>query len=209
MERIKVEFDARNDAVDLYDFIKIMEDNLPNEFLEGPMAHNRRELTSNLIDLFKEVDVNGDESMEWEEFTRFMVEKAAAFKELQSMDRIPDYNHNKPLQITSMGTVHGHHRHRDSIDHICVLPRLKQFACVENHSPDIALYSSRSGEMQACMRCHAVPLGICYVEPLQCLVAACADTTMVTFNVGGEFSQKVCSESSDVCAVRLSSLLLS
>ena len=32
--------------------------------------------------------------MEWEEFTRFIVEKAALFKEQTSLDRIAEYRHN-------------------------------------------------------------------------------------------------------------------
>ena len=32
------------------------------------------EITLNLIDLFKEIDVNGDETMEWEEFSNYIIE---------------------------------------------------------------------------------------------------------------------------------------
>ncbi len=32
------------------------------------------EVTLNLIDLFKEIDVNGDETMEWEEFSNYIIE---------------------------------------------------------------------------------------------------------------------------------------
>lgn len=32
------------------------------------------EITLNLIDLFKEIDVNGDEQMEWEEFSNYIIE---------------------------------------------------------------------------------------------------------------------------------------
>ena len=35
-----------------------------------------REVTANLVELFREVDINGDGEMEWDEFTRFIVEKA-------------------------------------------------------------------------------------------------------------------------------------
>jgi len=34
----------------------------------------RMEVTLNLIDLFKEIDVNGDETMEWEEFSNYIIE---------------------------------------------------------------------------------------------------------------------------------------
>ena len=35
----------------------------------------QKEVTANLVELFREVDINGDGEMEWDEFTRFIVEK--------------------------------------------------------------------------------------------------------------------------------------
>ena len=39
-----------------------------------------RELVADLVELFREVDINGDGDMEWDEFTRFIVEKASLFQ---------------------------------------------------------------------------------------------------------------------------------
>jgi hypothetical protein len=181
VERVKREFEIRNNSVCLNDFLNIMESNLPSQLYQ---ESGKREIITNLVDMFKEVDINGDGSMEWEEFTRFMVEKAALYKESQSVDRIPNYYHNAQMES-------GGHRHRGSIDCLTVLPRYKQFACTENASPLISLYSARTGNLVASMKCKAVPLSICYVEPLQSLIASCSDTTMVRFNVG-ESHSKVC-----------------
>lgn len=156
-----------------------MEENLPAYLFEdGTLSGSESEMAANLVELFKEVDVNGDGDLDWEEFTRFMVEKAALFKESQALDRVLQYSHNTTLETT------GAHRHHESIDALAVLPRYRQFACVENHSPLIALYSARSGELVSTMKCNAVPLNVCYIEPLQALVASCADSTIVRFNVG-------------------------
>ena len=57
---------------------------------EPSVEGGESELVANLVELFREVDVNGDGVMEWEEFTRFIVEKAALFKEQNSLDRIPE-----------------------------------------------------------------------------------------------------------------------
>ena len=43
------------------------------------MRVTERALVANLDDLFREIDINGDGDMEWEEFTSFIVEKAVVF----------------------------------------------------------------------------------------------------------------------------------
>jgi WD40 repeat protein len=78
-----------NHAVDRYEFVRIMMDNLEN-FMERREAMyetvDRKEeegkkvtnfdLVSNLRELFDEIDINGDQYVEWDEFTAFIVEKA-------------------------------------------------------------------------------------------------------------------------------------
>lgn len=50
---------------------------------------HQKEVTANLVELFREVDINGDGEMEWDEFTRFIVEKASLFEEALAVDKIP------------------------------------------------------------------------------------------------------------------------
>ena len=94
------------------------------------------------------------------------------------MDKVSVYSHNPRLGNDTT------HRHRESIDGITMLPRHQQFGVIEQHSPYITLYNARSSNFVANLRCNAVPLGMCYVEPLNALVAACSDMTMVRWNVG-------------------------
>jgi hypothetical protein len=180
VSKIKEEFEVRGGSVDMYEFVHIMEVSLPQHLSESlsPVA---AELTANLVELFREVDVNGDGYMEWEEFTRFMVEKAALFKEQLALESIPCYSHNVNEE-TSMGK--SGHRHRESIDSLCVIPKYSLLACVEQHSPVVALYDAKTSTLKATMKCNAVPLSLCYVDPLQALIACCSDTTMVRFNIG-------------------------
>ena len=85
MRRIKREFAEHENAVDLVDFLGIMERNLPAELevrVPVPEGHTgavkgayeliksklgRTELVEVLIDLFYEVDINGDAVVEWDE----------------------------------------------------------------------------------------------------------------------------------------------
>ena len=47
---------------------------------DGTPAGAEGELVANLVELFREVDINGDGDMEWDEFTRFIVEKVSVGK---------------------------------------------------------------------------------------------------------------------------------
>lgn len=42
--------------------------------------------------LRQEIDVNGDEVMEWDEFTSFIVDKAVVFRDDTSVDAIAEYH---------------------------------------------------------------------------------------------------------------------
>ena len=175
MESLRQEFELRpGNEVSQFEFVRIMQRNLPSR-VYGDSSEAGGSVTANLVDLFKEIDMNGDGMIDWEEFTRFMIEKAALFKEQQTLDRLLSYNHNLTDEPSG-------HRHRNSID--CLTPLPKQFACIENTSPLISLYSARSGSLVTNMKCKAVPLSCLYIEPLQALVASCSDSTMVRFNVG-------------------------
>jgi len=178
VELIKREFEHRKNRVGQADFISVMLKHLPVH-----LYSNRDNAADELFELFKEVDVNGDGTMDWEELTRFMVSKAALLKEKSTaLDCIPYHHKTQPDASVPASTVH--HRHRDSIDGMCLLPRYRQFACIENHSPVIALYNARNTSLVATMKCKAVPLCVCYIEPLQSLIACCSDSTMARFNVG-------------------------
>ena len=146
---------------------------------EPSVEGGESELVANLVELFREVDVNGDGVMEWEEFTRFIVEKAALFKEQNSLDRIPEYRHNVRTDAGGIGTA----RHRNMLDRICFAPDLRMFAVTEQHSSVVALYDARSGARRHELRASTVPLSVCYVEPRQSFVASCSDMTMVEWHV--------------------------
>ena len=193
VEVIKREFSALHDVIGCSEFCRIIADNLPDRiFKDGTLGQDinslstpdtiKMRLLENLVELFKEVDVNGDGQMQWEEFSRFLVEKASVYHQAQSPDKMLEY-HQAPLEVSG-------YRHRGSIDALAVIPRYRQFACVENHSNVIALFGSRTGALVTTMTCNAVPLNCCYIEPLQALVACCADSTIIRFNVG-EIHHKV------------------
>jgi WD40 repeat protein len=209
---INSQFEQRGGSVDMLDFVRIMQAHLPEyldsdprpetEYFGGCCGPERLErdkdlttkgpppkggevdestLVANLCELFKEIDINGDGNMEWEEFTGFVVEKAAVFKDVhKSMDVLSDY-HYKPMALDR----NDRHRHNQYIEKLHYIEPYDQIAAIEQHSSEVTLYDASTGTHAASLTgLRGVPMALKYVEPLDCLVTACADMTMVAWNLG-------------------------
>ena len=72
LARLKQQFAKYRDNLDVHEFIDAMRQHLPHTALS---AAQEVALVANLSELFEQVDVNGDERMEWEELTSFIVER--------------------------------------------------------------------------------------------------------------------------------------
>ena len=140
------------------------------------------EVTANLVELFREVDINGDGDMEWDEFTRFIVEKASLFQDALALEKTPPYLHNTRLNSENID-VEDRHRHTETIDQICPITSSNQFAVIEAHSKFVSLYDSFNGNLVTNIYQNAVPLSLCHIESKRCLVASCADMTLNVWNL--------------------------
>jgi len=69
LNKIRKQFDRYDSGVNLETFISIMQSHIPNL------------RTRDLYELFQQIDVNGDGSMEWNEVMAFMVEKSSTYKD--------------------------------------------------------------------------------------------------------------------------------
>ena len=92
-----------DNAVDVKEFVRIMEDHLENfvqlreKMYQGVTRSEeevdevtRTDLLLNLRELFDEIDINGDQLMEWTEFTAFISEKAGLTNAI-GLDSITEY----------------------------------------------------------------------------------------------------------------------
>eukprot|EP01029_Cantina_marsupialis_P010351 TRINITY_DN2354_c0_g1_i1.p1 TRINITY_DN2354_c0_g1~~TRINITY_DN2354_c0_g1_i1.p1 ORF type:complete len:1690 (+),score=531.32 TRINITY_DN2354_c0_g1_i1:171-5240(+) len=71
LENLREDFDENPDGLPLNDFIRAMLKRLP-------AAADKVAQVADLVELFAQVDVNGDGSMEWEEFSAFCIEAGMA-----------------------------------------------------------------------------------------------------------------------------------
>ncbi|GMH91364.1 hypothetical protein TrVE_jg9264 [Triparma verrucosa] len=150
---------------------------------------HEKEVTANLVELFREVDINGDGEMEWDEFTRFIVEKASLFEEALAVDKIPSYTHNVRLNTENID-IEERQRHTETLDTICEIEKQNQFAVIEAHSKYVSLYSSYDGTLVSNMYQNAVPLSLCHVPTQNALITSCADMTLNVWNLDDPSSKK-------------------
>lgn len=74
--------------------------------------------------------------MEWEEFTKFVVEKASIFRQRFEDDSTAEYHDMSHMLDTYARTLRRH-----EISSICVLPKSAELAIIEEHNP--AVFISR------------------------------------------------------------------
>mmetsp|Transcript_9483 Transcript_9483/g.20785 ORF Transcript_9483/g.20785 Transcript_9483/m.20785 type:complete len:1383 (-) Transcript_9483:151-4299(-) len=183
LTNIRKEFFARRDSVTLDEFIYIIQKHLVNRkgdesfVMETP---EQREFGTNMYELFKDIDVNGDGQLEWQEFTSFTVEKANLLNKRQKLTSIAHYHDS-----THMLDPSAHYRHRHDISKFVEIPSLAQFAIVEDHKNSIFVFNSRLGKHVATIPTESAPVAIESIqEKDKCsLITAGADMTLSTFSL--------------------------
>lgn len=139
LTNIRKEFFARKDSVTLDEFIYIIQKHLVNRKgddsfkMETP---EQRDFGANMYELFKDIDVNGDGQLEWQEFTSFTVEKANLLNKRAKLTSIAHYHDSSNILDAS-----ARYRHRHDISRMVKIPNLGQFAVVV--SPKFSFSSSR------------------------------------------------------------------
>ena len=125
---IRKEFFAREDSVTLDQFIYIIQKHLVNRSGDNSFVMEtpeQREFGTNMYELFKDIDVNGDGQLEWQEFTSFTVEKANLLNKRQKLTSIAHYHDSSHALDPS-----AKYRHRNDISRFVNIPSLSQFAIV-------------------------------------------------------------------------------
>lgn len=175
LAEIRKEFFARSDEVTLEEFIYIIEKHL-NKADMNEKEH--KEFVANMLELFKDIDVNGDGMMEWSEFTTFTVEKANILNKKMKFTNIANYHDSSEKLDPS-----SQHRHRHDFSAACPIKNLNQFALLEDNRNAIFVYNSHNAKLIKTIAMDAVPQAIIHVVKHDLLVSACADMTMTTHSL--------------------------
>ena len=185
LANIRQEFFIREDSVSMNEYIYIMTKHLVKgnrNFAEKETEASLKEeykFGSVMFELFKEVDVNGDGGMEWDEFSKFILDKASHLNKERNLQNIRNYSDSSDSLDTIIKL-----RRRNEISHLCNIPALGHFALSEEHKKVIWIYNARNGYGVTTIHLNALPLVMQHVPEQEMLIAACADMTMVTMGLG-------------------------
>ena len=92
-----------------------------------------------LIDAFKQIDVNGDETLEWDEFSNYIVETGISKQKNNFVNVIRNY-HLSP--ITKDKT-----KHDSEINKVYFFQKIKHLICLESESRKILVYNYNTGNL--------------------------------------------------------------
>lgn len=93
-------------------------------------------MVRNLIDLFRQIDVNNDKTLEWVEFTNHIIELGMVRKDKVFIDAIKNY---QPSDIRDG-------KHDTEIEHMYYLPRLQHLLVMERDAKRFKVYNARNGK---------------------------------------------------------------
>ena len=117
-----------NNALDMETFIAVMLHHLP------PPA-DKVVLVRNLMELFREIDVNGDEDLEWVEFTNHIIDLGMVKKDSVFVDTIKDY---LPSDIRDVN-------HDTEIEHIYYMESKQHLIVMERDAKRFKVYNAKTG----------------------------------------------------------------
>mgnify|MGYP003384901659 CR=1 FL=1 len=183
LQAIRQEFYARSDSVCLTEFVHIMSKHLfnnQNDETSSSKVKNQdlRSFCSDMYELFKEVDVNGDGDMEWDEFTKFTVEKASSLNQSMVMTSIPEYFDNTSILDNSAKTFR-----RGNITSMIPILNTGLFAVLEEHRKVISIYHSSNGRLYNEIQTDAVPLAVEAMKGTNMMAAVFTDLSLSTFQI--------------------------
>ena len=80
LRRLQKVWEQNEDGLNLFEFMKLM-------VLEVPSVKAEKlEMIHGLIRLFKQVDVNGDQQMEWSEFVQYIIDQVLSESIVAQLD---------------------------------------------------------------------------------------------------------------------------
>ena len=176
LQAIRKEWYVREDEVALEEFIYIIDKHLLKASDTSSLSYKeRRDFGSNMYEIFKEVDVNGDGHMEWEELTKFIIEKANQLNKSIKLASISKYQDTSEFLDTAAQT-----RHRNEYSQLYPIRHMNHFAALEDHCSAVHIFNGINGRYVSQIKTPSTPQAVTTIPERNLLACACADATIVT-----------------------------
>ena len=133
LEKISEDFRKNpKKGLTLLEYIKVMLKHLPD-------IKDKAGLVKNLIELFKQIDVNGDETLEWDEFSNHIIELGMVRKDKTFIDAIKNYYASDIIDDE---------KHDTEVEHLYFIEELKHLLVMERDSKRFKVYDCKTGKFK-------------------------------------------------------------
>ena len=141
---LKSEFKERSGEIEMNDFIMIIKDHLIHWQLD--ISNRERKLIRCLYLLFNDIDLNGNRIMEWDEFTNYIIEKAAVLNTMK--------NKNEEIKTYHLTGMRLKKKFKQVISKCIFVPPIKKLAFFEEESDVVQFADPETGEIDTGMNLH-------------------------------------------------------
>ena len=172
LSTLKQQFAQFGDELDVVQFVSVMQEHLPR----GVSRRERIRLIANLSELFAQVDVNGDERMEWDELTSFIVEEQRS----NGVGEAPPPKYRQVSPLIDQNRI----RSEQSIEKVYYVSALDVLVLCESPAPLVSIYRPKTVDCLHELKGHkAEVLALEHIEEAGCLVTSGADLALCWWDV--------------------------
>lgn len=141
---LKSEFKERNGEIEMNDFIMIIKDHLIHWQLD--ISNRERKLIRCLYLLFNDIDLNGNKQMDWDEFTNYIIEKAAVLNTMK--------NKNEEIKNYHLTDIRLKKKFKQVISKCIFIAPIKRLAFFEEESDIVQFADQETGQIDENMDLH-------------------------------------------------------
>lgn len=174
---INNDFNRLDNQLSLEKFLAIM-----NKHTEIVDESRKVEYFEALIDSFEQIDVNGDQSMEWDEFSNFIVETGIAKQKKNFIDVIRNYHINTSVQKIT---------HDSEVIKCLFIPKLKNLFVLESRSKKIKIVNFNPNETRKSRLIESAHqssvINLEYLPSMNVIVTSGSDNVLKFWNLGKDF----------------------
>lgn len=185
LEALEEEFNEHPDGIELHNFIWLMKCAMVVE------PEEKADLVLGLYHLFQDIDINGDEHMEWSEFTQYIIDAVMGG---QGKEKSDDKDIT-PSEIMEQALAHKSRRyhlskvidrnfHDNFMRHVHYHPSIDQVSVIEMGSDTVKFYSTQSEIKQSITpkyKSSAFILSMAFAEKDHLMALSCSDRRFYLF----------------------------
>lgn len=169
---LRQEFEKAQGGLTLVEFVHVMIHFLIKEDAGALEPAEEKAMVANLCDLFAQIDVNGDGSMEWTEFTSFIVESGIAQKD----------NQLNAIQLYHQSAWEDPSKHYSMIDKLYYFDQIDKLVICETGCRQLKIYNARCQLQHTIERNAGIVLSATHLSSLNQYAIASSDLQLSIYD---------------------------